>query len=177
MFPRLSRRVRRDLTRAAERTSADAFCANLRRVLLAPPLRGAAVLGIDPGFAHGCKLAAVSKDGEVMGTGVVYPCQGGGGGKGTIRKVNILRSPKFPNRVKNFFPSTGGSNFRLGPRDKKTLSDLVVSHGVTHVSIGDGTASREAEAALAAMISGGDFGEGRDLVYAITSEQGTSIYR
>lgn len=48
--------------------------------------------------------------------------------------------------------------------------------GISHIAIGDGTACRQTEKIVAAMIKAGDFGE-REVVYAIISEQGTSIYR
>lgn len=51
------------LTKEAEKESVRVFRCNLRQLLLTPPVRGHAVLGIDPGFKHGCKLAAVSANG------------------------------------------------------------------------------------------------------------------
>jgi transcriptional accessory protein Tex/SPT6 len=51
----------------------DVFAKNLKQVLLMPPLKGSVVLGMDPGFTNGCKLAVVSSSGEVLDTGVIYP--------------------------------------------------------------------------------------------------------
>ncbi|UYV61573.1 SRBD1 [Cordylochernes scorpioides] len=51
--------TRSELTRQATKESVDVFCTNLRSLLLTPPVRGKVVLGIDPGFKHGCKLAVV----------------------------------------------------------------------------------------------------------------------
>ena len=51
------------LTSKAEREAVEVFSNNLKRLLLAPPVRGKNILGIDPGFSHGCKLAALDKHG------------------------------------------------------------------------------------------------------------------
>ncbi|KAH9382269.1 hypothetical protein HPB48_011946 [Haemaphysalis longicornis] len=61
--PHLFRTIRSRLTKEAEKESVRVFRCNLRQLLLTPPVRGHAVLGIDPGFKHGCKLAAVSANG------------------------------------------------------------------------------------------------------------------
>ena len=58
--PSLSREVQRRALEAARCEAIECFAANLSPLLLAPPLRGTAVLGVDPGFAHGHKLAVVS---------------------------------------------------------------------------------------------------------------------
>ena len=55
---------RTSLTKQAEKESVDLFMMNLYRLLLTPPVRGMSVLGLDPGFSHGCKLAVLSTTGE-----------------------------------------------------------------------------------------------------------------
>lgn len=67
------RRMRVSLTATAEREAIEVFSRNLKKLLLAPPIRGQNTLGIDPGFKHGCKLAALDKHGQVLETAVVYP--------------------------------------------------------------------------------------------------------
>jgi protein Tex len=65
--------TRAELTKNGENESLDVFASNLKQILLMPPLKGAVVLGIDPGFLNGCKLAVVTPAGEVLDTGVIYP--------------------------------------------------------------------------------------------------------
>ena len=55
---------RAELTKKAEREAAKVFSGNLRRLLLTPPVQGRNVLGIDPGFTNGCKIAVVNNNGK-----------------------------------------------------------------------------------------------------------------
>ena len=55
------------MTKQAEKESVDLFMINLYRLLLTPPVRGKVVLGLDPGFSHGCKLAVLSSTGKDSG--------------------------------------------------------------------------------------------------------------
>ncbi|XP_037518746.1 S1 RNA-binding domain-containing protein 1-like [Rhipicephalus sanguineus] len=84
--PHLLRSIRSQLTKEAEKESVSVFRSNLRQLLLTPPVRGHAVLGIDPGFKHGCKLAAVSANGSLLQHAVIYPHSGHKG-----PAANILR--------------------------------------------------------------------------------------
>lgn len=70
--PLMARTVRQNLNKTAEKASISVFAANLKRLLLIPPVRGQSVLGIDPGFFHGCKYALVSALGKIEETGVAY---------------------------------------------------------------------------------------------------------
>lgn len=71
--PMVQRRIRSMLSRDAENASLGVFADNLRHLLLTPPCRGVNILGIDPGFKHGCKLACINGSGEVEKTGIVHP--------------------------------------------------------------------------------------------------------
>lgn len=71
--PSLEREWRAELTARAEAHAIRVFARNLRPLLLTPPLRGRAVLGIDPGFRTGCKVAVVGPLGELLATDVIYP--------------------------------------------------------------------------------------------------------
>ena len=51
----------------------DVFAENLRELLLTLPCRNSVVMGLDPGFKHGCKMAVIDANGNVLQTGVVYP--------------------------------------------------------------------------------------------------------
>ncbi|XP_035210140.1 uncharacterized protein YdcI-like [Stegodyphus dumicola] len=71
--PHVCRQIRSDLSKHAEKESIAVFCSNLKSLLLTPPVRGKTVVGVDPGFTHGCKIAAVSSKGAVLATDVIYP--------------------------------------------------------------------------------------------------------
>ncbi|XP_053970251.1 S1 RNA-binding domain-containing protein 1 [Hylaeus volcanicus] len=71
--PLIVRRVRSELKQKAEAASIEVFVTNVKQLLLTPPVRGKIILGIDPGFTHGCKLAVISEHGNVLETSVIYP--------------------------------------------------------------------------------------------------------
>ncbi|KAK2587752.1 hypothetical protein KPH14_003860 [Odynerus spinipes] len=71
--PLIVRRVRSELKEKAENASIEVFITNVKQLLLTSPLRGKIVLGIDPGFYHGCKLAVVSEQGNILETAVIHP--------------------------------------------------------------------------------------------------------
>ena len=104
-----------------------------------PPVKGHVTMGLDPGYAHGCKVAVIDGTGRVLDTAVVYPTYG-------------------------------------PPRQKQEaidrLSRLVRRHGVTHIAIGNGTASRETEQMAVEMIR--QLGGG--VSYMMVNEAGASVY-
>ncbi|WP_100403719.1 Tex family protein [Bacillus sp. FJAT-42315] len=71
--PSIEREVRNELTEKAEDQAIHIFSENLRKLLLQPPLKGKMVLGVDPAYRTGCKLAAVDETGKVLYIGVIYP--------------------------------------------------------------------------------------------------------
>jgi protein Tex len=73
LLPAIERDVRRMLTEEASAHAVRIFAANVRALLLQPPIRGRAVIGIDPGFRTGCKIAVVDQTGKVITTGTIYP--------------------------------------------------------------------------------------------------------
>lgn len=73
ILPSLDTEVRHDLSERAQTGALSVFGANLRSVLLQPPIRGQVVLGLDPGFRTGCKLCVIGPQGQVLATGVIYP--------------------------------------------------------------------------------------------------------
>ncbi len=87
------------------------FALNLKPLLMQPPVKGKVTMGLDPGYAHGCKVAVIDGTGKVLDTAVVYPTYG--------------------DRQKN--------------EAIRMLSQLIRKHGVEHIAIGNGTASRETE--------------------------------
>ncbi|XP_032596019.1 S1 RNA-binding domain-containing protein 1 isoform X2 [Drosophila grimshawi] len=73
LHPLLCRQVRVELKEKATRAAIEVFGKNLKQLLLMTPLKGERILGIDPGFTNGCKLALVSETADVLETGVIYP--------------------------------------------------------------------------------------------------------
>ncbi|MCA1037359.1 RNA-binding transcriptional accessory protein [Bacillus infantis] len=71
--PSIEREIRNELTEKAEEQAIHIFSENLRNLLLQPPLKGKVVLGVDPAYRTGCKLAVVDETGKVMDIGVIYP--------------------------------------------------------------------------------------------------------
>jgi uncharacterized protein len=73
LLPAIERDVRRALTETAEAHAIAVFATNLRALLGQPPLAGHTVMGIDPGFRTGCKVAVVDPTGKVLDTATIYP--------------------------------------------------------------------------------------------------------
>ncbi len=73
LLPAIERDVRGHLTELAERHAIAVFAQNLRGLLSQPPLAGQTVLGIDPGFRTGCKVAVVDPSGKLLTTATIYP--------------------------------------------------------------------------------------------------------
>ena len=71
--PAIEREIRNELTEKAEDGAISVFGKNLEQLLLQPPIRGKVVLGWDPAFRTGCKLAVVDETGKVLDTKVIYP--------------------------------------------------------------------------------------------------------
>ncbi len=137
LFPSLERETRSDLTDTAAEGAIHNFALNLKPLLMQPPVKGHVTMGLDPGYAHGCKVAVVDGTGKVLDTTVVYPTQG------ERRKQEAITR----------------------------LSAMIRRHGVDHIAIGNGTASRETEQMTAEML--------RDLPgvsYMIVNEAGASVY-
>ena len=72
LFPALEREIRSQLTENAEKQAIHVFGLNLRQLLLQPPLAGHTVMGLDPGYRTGCKMAVVSPTGTVLTTSTLY---------------------------------------------------------------------------------------------------------
>lgn len=73
ILPSVEREVRSELTDRASEVSIENFSSNLKNLLLTPPMKGITVLGFDPAFRTGCKLAILDKTGKVLDIGVIYP--------------------------------------------------------------------------------------------------------
>ncbi len=138
IYPSLERELRAALTDRASEGAIRMFALNLKPLLMQPPVKGHVTMGLDPGYAHGCKVAVVDATGKVLDTAVVYPTYGERQKKEAIAK----------------------------------LAQLVKKHGVEHIAIGNGTASRETEQMAVELIREA----GGSLSYMIVSEAGASVY-
>ena len=138
IYPSLEREMRAALTDRASEGAIRMFALNLKPLLMQPPVKGHVTMGLDPGYAHGCKVAVIDGTGKVLDTTVVYPTYG--------------------ERQKN--------------EAIAKLAQLVKKHGVEHIAIGNGTASRETEQMTVELIHR----VGGNLSYMIVSEAGASVY-
>ena len=73
LAPSMERELRTMLTDAANEAAIHNFALNLRPLLMQPPVKGFVTMGLDPGYAHGCKVAVIDATGKVLDTAVVYP--------------------------------------------------------------------------------------------------------
>ena len=73
IFPSIEREIRAELTDAAAENAMKVFATNLKQLLMQPPVKGKTVLGLDPGYRTGCKVAVVDDTGKVLDTAVIYP--------------------------------------------------------------------------------------------------------
>ena len=87
LFPAMVREVRRELTETADAHAIDVFAENLSSLLLQPPLRDRRVIGIDPGYRTGCKVALVDATGRVMAAGTIYPSRDARQAKRTLKDL------------------------------------------------------------------------------------------
>ncbi len=90
LAPAIERDIRNEKTDEAGETSIKAFSVNLRHLLMQAPLKGKTVLGYDPGYRTGCKLAVVDKTGRVLDTAVIYPTKPREDIDGAAKKVSAL---------------------------------------------------------------------------------------
>ena len=87
IFPSVEREIRSEMTAKACEESIKVFSANLRQMLLQPPLKSSVILGLDPGYAHGCKTAVIDATGKVLDHAIIYPTGSAGAVKSAKEKV------------------------------------------------------------------------------------------
>lgn len=73
LFPSVQREIRSELSQRAHEQSIEVFSMNLEKLLMQPPLKGRTILGFDPGYAHGCKLAVLDSTGKLLKVDKIYP--------------------------------------------------------------------------------------------------------
>lgn len=72
IYPSIEREIRAELSSNAQEGAIKVFSSNLRQLLMQPPVKGTVTLGLDPGYAHGCKTAVVDETGKVLDTAIIY---------------------------------------------------------------------------------------------------------
>lgn len=138
LFPALERELRSTLTDNACEQAIKMFEVNLKPLLMEAPLKNNIILGLDPAYRTGCKIAVIDKKGDVLATTVIYPTPPQSKTEESIEKLKVL----------------------------------IEKYGVDIVSIGNGTASKEAEIFVAELIKH----VSRPVSYAVVSEAGASVY-
>lgn len=73
IYPSIEREIRSSITERAEEEAIKVFSKNLKPLLMQPPIKGKVVMGVDPGFRTGCKVAVMDETGKLLDTAVVYP--------------------------------------------------------------------------------------------------------
>lgn len=92
LFPSIEREIRSELSARAQGRSIEVFSMNLEKLLLQAPLKGRVVLGFDPGFANGCKLAVIDETGKMLTVSKIFPFRGKATPEGMDRaKKEVLR--------------------------------------------------------------------------------------
>lgn len=122
LFPSIEREIRSELSEKAQNQSIEIFSMNLEKLLLQAPLKGRIVLGFDPGFYNGCKLAVIDETGKMLTVDKVYPFR------------------------------TNKENPEAIAAAKKKVLSLIEKYHVQIIAIGNGTASRESEKLCAELI-------------------------
>jgi len=122
LMPSIENEVRSDLSERAHNKSIEIFAKNLEQLLSQPALKGRVVLGFDPGYYNGCKLAVIDETGHMLDNVIIYPFKGK-----TDNPEAIARA------------------------DAKLL-ELINKYHVQIIAIGNGTASRESEKLISNLI-------------------------
>ena len=136
--PAIEREIRSSLTERAEDGAIRVFGKNLEQLLMQPPIANQVVLGWDPAFRTGCKLAVVDETGKVLDTTVIYP---------TAPQNKVAEA-------------------------KEVLKKLIAKYGITLISLGNGTASRESEQIIVELLKEIP----QKVQYIIVNEAGASVY-
>ncbi|KAJ7422029.1 S1 RNA-binding domain-containing protein 1 [Pitangus sulphuratus] len=116
IHPLLCREFRSKLTSDAEKESVMMFGRNLRQLLLTSPVRGRTLMGVDPGYKHGCKLAIISPTSQILHTDVVYLHSGQGFREAEKIKKLLLQY--------NIVSEAGASIYSVSPEACKEMPDL-----------------------------------------------------
>lgn len=138
LYPAVEREIRAALKERAEASAIQMFAMNLKKLLLQPPFKNKTVMGFDPAYRTGCKIAVLSPVGTLLDTATIYPT-----------------APHHKTKA-----------------SEKILLGLIEKHQIDLIAIGNGTASRESEQFVAAMLKKCS----RKVQYIVVNEAGASVY-
>ncbi|WP_286162608.1 Tex family protein [Bacillus sp. AFS029533] len=144
--PSIEREIRKELSEKADSHAINIFSENLRSLLLQPPLKGKIVLGVDPAFRTGCKLAVVDETGKVLKIDVIYPHPFRG------EREEVQRNKREQAIAK--------------------IKDILIKYKIEMIAIGNGTASRETELFISGILKEMK----NNTYYVIVNEAGASVY-
>lgn len=146
--PAIERELRNEAKEKADQQAIAVFGQNLRNLLLTAPLKGKVVMGFDPAYRTGCKLAVINETGAVLAKDVIYPHESSKGKDSEAKKLE---------RWSKAIPK---------------ILNLINQHKVDLIAIGNGTASRESEAFVAHLINHYQL----KTKFLVVSEAGASVY-
>ena len=148
----IEREIRAELKDKAEAQAIHVFGENLKKYLLTPPMKGKVVLGVDPAFRTGCKLAVVDATGKFLDKGVMYPHQ--------KNKEEVVPEERYKEAVQKF-------------------TQFLLRYDCEIVAMGNGTASRETEEFVSKTLKSLEktlITMNKHVDYIIVNEAGTSVY-
>ena len=148
----IEREIRAELKEKAEAQAIHVFGENLRKYLLTPPMKGKTVLGVDPAFRTGCKLAVVDATGKFLDKGVMYPHQ--------KSKDEVVPPERYLQAEQKF-------------------TEFLLKYDCEIVAMGNGTASRETEEFVAKTLKKLEktlIALNKHVDYIIVNEAGASVY-
>lgn len=148
----IEREIRAELKDIAEEQAIHVFGENLKKYLLTPPMKGKVVLGVDPAFRTGCKLAVVDATGKFLDKGVMYPHQ--------KNKEEVVPEERYQQAEQKF-------------------TEFLLKYDCEIVAMGNGTASRETEAFVANTLKKLEptlKAMHKNVDYIIVNEAGASVY-
>ena len=117
IFPSIEREIRAELTENASESAMKVFATNLKQLLMQPPVKGKTVLGLDPGYRTGCKVAVVDDTGKVLDTAVIYP---------THSELKVAQSKKNTKTIEH------GQRCRLGNDNVAELGVVMNESKIVH---------------------------------------------
>jgi uncharacterized protein len=158
LLPAIQRDVRRELSQKADGHAINVFATNLRALLLQPPLAGQTVLGLDPGFRTGTKVAVVDPTGKLLDTGTIYPHEPKNDWAGALVALE-----EMINRHSVTLITIG--NGTASRETEKLVAELI--HGGVDVGAAVGASH---------IVPGGDDSPLRTTKYLIVNEAGASVY-
>ncbi len=148
----IEREIRAELKDKAEAQAIHVFGENLKKYLLTPPMKGKVVLGVDPAFRTGCKLAVVDATGKFLDKGVMYPHQ--------KNKDEVVPAERYLQAEQKF-------------------TEFLLKYDCEIVAMGNGTASRETEEFVSKTLKKLEktlIAMKKHVDYIIVNEAGASVY-